>query len=470
MKTKLLFAVLTLLSVVLFASISRAADITATGSGNWSSTVPDAPWPDGIVPNITNDDVDVEAPFVITVDSYAQIQYIYGSGTVVMAPGSTLTIVGDPLGAQGTYQLANLDTSAPGNTVIYTGNSFWAKHQNYCNLVFLNTTTNEYDFYNGLVNSQDPAFAMTIAGDMTLIGNARGGKVKVQQGADFTVNGNLIMSTNCSWDCSLASLTVVSNVTIGGLMIDLDAANGSNYFGGNVIIPSFALGWNITDVTTWGIGGSLTNNAFIAGAGYGSISFNGSGVITGKVFTVPTITVNGSYNIGTTITLLTNTPTLRGTLVFDIAKTNRIILKSYPTNHLTFYYDGILNVINTGPEPAAGSSFKFFTATNYDGTFISTSFPSLSGGKSWVDNLVASGSINVLAASIGSPKITLSKTGSVLTLSWDSTTYPGYRVLAQTNSTGLGTNWSGTGSGTVSPYTTTINPANPAVFYRLSNP
>src|SRR5262245_40203637 len=197
MKTKRIMATLAIAALAQFAWISHAADITATGSGAWGSTVPDAPWPGGIVPG-TNDDVDVEAPFQITVETNAVIQYIYGSGTVTLAPNSTLHILGDPAGAQGTYQLGTLDTSASGNTVIYSGNPFWAKHQNYFHLVFSNTvTTNQVDFYNGFVNTQDPAFAMTVAGDMSVIG-----KIKVQQGDDFAIGGNLLLGTNSTWDTS----------------------------------------------------------------------------------------------------------------------------------------------------------------------------------------------------------------------------------------------------------------------------
>src|SRR5262245_35777413 len=111
MKTKMFMAALAIATLAQFGWTSRAADITATGSGNWGSTVPDAPWPGGIVPG-TNDDVDVESPFVITVETNAIIQYINGSGTVTLATGSTLHIIGDPAGAQGTYQLSTLDASA----------------------------------------------------------------------------------------------------------------------------------------------------------------------------------------------------------------------------------------------------------------------------------------------------------------------------------------------------------------------
>ena len=82
--------------------------------------------------------------------------------------------------------ICELDTSAPSNTVVFLNNPFWAKHQNYCNLVFSNmVTTNLIDFYNGNVSTLDPAAAMTISGDMTVVG-----KIKVQEGADFTIQGN----------------------------------------------------------------------------------------------------------------------------------------------------------------------------------------------------------------------------------------------------------------------------------------
>jgi hypothetical protein len=470
MKTKQIFTVLTILSLVLFASMSRAAWITAINSGSWGDT---NVWDSGTVPG-TNDFAEIDPGYNITVDTNAIVQYIIGNGaaggTVTMAANSTLEILDSSV--SGTFELGLLDASASGNTVIYYDNPFYAKRQNYYNLVFNNTTTNLNDFFNGLVSSQIPATAMTIAGDMTVIG-----KTKVQQGDDFTINGNLILTSNASWDCSSFNLTVKSNLTLGAgaLMVDLDGALGSNYFGGNVIVTSSALGWNLTDVTTWGIGGSLTNDGTIVGRGYGSIFFNGTGNIVGKSFKIPTMTINGTYAIGATITLSTNTQTINGTVVFDIARTNQIVLNA-GTNWLWYTTNGTLNVINSGAEPAVGNSFQLFKASNnhYGGGFASISLPPLSGGHIWVDNLLASGSIAVANGSAGSPIITLSRSGSNLTLSWDSATFSGYEVLALTNSAGVITNlshsWLPTGSGTNSPFTIAINPTNPAVFFRLRNP
>lgn len=468
MKMKQIFSALALLSGLLAAPLSHAAWITAIANGHWEDATI---WDSGTVPGI-DDFAEIDPGFTVTVATNAIVQYIIGNGaaggTVIMAADATLAIT-DPTGAYGTDQLGTLNASAPGNTVVYACNPFWAKECNYYNLTF-NFTNNPPPA--SIVNfnnfSRHGATPMTIAGDMNVIGN-----IRVQEGADITINGNLVLATNASWDCSVANLTVLGDLTLttSALLLDLDGANGANSIGGNVTVAATAIGWNISDVTQWSIGGSLTNHGTIVGKGYGNISFNGTGNIAGsKNIKIPTLTVNGTYNIGLTITLTTNTPTLNGTLVFDLAKTNKIILQSYPTNLLTFYYSGNLQAINTGAAPVSGNTYKFFSATNYGGTFSSISLPGLGGGLSWVDNLAASGSLAVTGAILGAPNISLSKTGNQLTLSWDSTTYPGYRVQAQTNSNGIGTNWSGTGSGTTSPYNITINPANPPVFFRLSNP
>jgi hypothetical protein len=304
------------------------------------------------------------------------------------------------------------------------------------------------------------------------------GNTKVQQGADITICGNLIIGTNSTWDISVADLTVMSNTIITGFLIDRDGAltnalgeMETNRFLGNVTVNKSNWGWSLTDVTTWGVGGSLTNNGTIAGYAYSGISFNGTGNIVGNSFQMGTMTINGTYAIDATITLTTNTPVVNGTVVFDITRTNQIVLKA-GTNWLWYTTNGTLNVINSGATPAVGKSFQLFKANNYGGVYASISFPPLPAGLVWVDNLLTSGSITV--GNLVLPFITLSRTGSNLTLSWDSTNCPGYEVLALTNNAGVITNlshsWLPTGSGTNSPFTIPINPANPPTFFRLRNP
>ena len=61
-----------------------------------------------------------------------------------MAPGSTLYVSGQNEGL-GTQSLGALNATATNCTVVYQGNSFWAKTTNYWNLVF----SGWGDFYNG---------------------------------------------------------------------------------------------------------------------------------------------------------------------------------------------------------------------------------------------------------------------------------------------------------------------------------
>jgi len=479
MKLKQLFEVFAVLLLFYFPSMGLAASITATNSGNWGAA---NIWDSGTAPG-ANDVVFIAAGVNVTVNTNASAQSISDDttgGTVTMAPNSSLIIFGN----DATHQLSTLNTTAAGNTVIYAGNPFFAKQCDYYNLVFANTNYvdpfppfSEYQDFNNFSSPQGPT-PMTIAGNMTLIGHT-----KVQQGsggAPITINGNLTIGAGCAWDSSGDSLMVVSNLYVYGLLEDLNGALGANFFGGDVIVagPSTSVlaytggpytnGWFVSDVITWSIGGSLTNNGSIFGSGYGSISFEGTGTIGGtNAVKIPTITVDGTYAIGTTVTLTTNTPTLNGTLVFDIAHPHQVILSS---NIGTLFYNGLLNVINTGGEPPSGASFKLFDAASYDGTFASTSFPSLPAGLSWIDNTLITGSLDVTGTIIQPPTLTLSRNGGLLTLSWDSTTYPGYSVQGQTNSGGISTNWGPTGSGTISPFSIGIDPKKPAVFFRLSNP
>jgi hypothetical protein len=488
-KAKQLFAGLSILSLALFAPISRAADITATGSGNWSSTVPDAPWPGGVVPG-TNDDVDVEAPFNITVDTNASIQYIYGSGKVTMATGSTLNVIGNPAGSQGTYQLAVLDATAVSNTVVYTGNPFWAKQCDYYNLVFANTNYVDplppylpWQDFNNFSGSGGPT-PMTIAGNMTLMG-----AVKVQQGgggAPITIDGNLIIGRGCAWDCSGDILTVRGNAYIYGLLEDLNGALGTNRITGNAIVagPSnnirayaggpYTNGWFVSDVITWGVGGSLSNNGAIYGTGFGSIIFDGTGVIAGSnALLLPTMTVNGTYTIGTAVTLVTNTPTLNGTLIFDLANAKQIVLLTNAGTAL--YYSGNLEVTNSGAPPSAGAHYQLFNCTNgFGGAFNSTIFPGLPGGLSWVDNLATSGSIAVTGSAAQSI-ITAWQFNPIshqFTVTWTSVPAVTYSILYSSNLTAGFNNVLATGvpSGGSSTTNTVTLPNGNVGFVRIRQP
>lgn len=471
MKNSKLLAAILLLSAMLLPLTSRAQyEMTATNSGNWEDPTI---WDSGIVPGVTNY-ADIPTGINVTVSSNAIVEYIQDLGTVTMAPNATLNIIGDTNGAYGDQNLGVLDATATGNTVIYSGNAHWAQNVSYYNLVFSGYGT----FWNGGVGPYDYEGPTTIAGNLTVSGTAG-----LQDDSLITVDGNVTMGgigcSNIVWDSSQGGLTILGSTIVGsGAKLKTLDANGADNLNSLTIAGGLV---NLGDSTNWFVTGNFTNiNGTLLGSAYSAINFFGTtGTITGTPFNLQTFNVTGTYEISAKINVLTNTPGLDGsTLVFDLANPGQIVLSpnaNQGTNLAaigTFYFptNGNLEIINSGPAPVSGSTYQFFSANSYAGTFASISLPALPNGLSWVNNLATGGSFTVSGGSVAPPVLTLSRIGGQLTLSWNSTTYPGYEVQAQTNKSGIGRTWTDVGSGTVSPYTVTINPANPPVFYRLSNP
>ncbi len=407
---------------MMLASNGLAADITTTNSGNWTSTTPDAPWPGGVVPAST-DDVDVEPPGVLTVDSTASIDFIFGDGSVIMTPNSTLTIVGNN-GGEGTQSLALLDTSAASNSVVYKGNAFFCKHQNYYNLTLSGFGT----LYTGDIGIPgDGPVPITIAGNFILDGTAN-----LQAATPITVNGNATIGTNSTFDCSVAPVTVAGNTTVNGTLVDFAGGpNPDDVFNNITINPSGK--WNITDVIEWLVTGNVTNNGAILSGGSGGdggITFTNTGIVIGNPFTVANLIVNGTTTVSTTITA-TNFVGFGGTFVFDLGAAQHEIICGQP-----LAYGGNLTVVNSGPTPTVNSTYQLFSAPSYSGGFTTESLPPLPAGLAWQDNLATSGSITVVSTAPSGPTIVSSQFNPAtqqFTLAWSSAPAATYSVLYSSN-------------------------------------
>jgi hypothetical protein len=84
--------------------------------------------------------------------------------------------------------------------------------------------------------------------------------------------------------------------------------------------------------------------------------------------------------------------------------------------------------------------------------------------------LAVTGTLGVKPVSTNAPTLATSKSGNNLTLSWPAD-HAGWRLQAQTNSSGIGTNWfTVSGSTNGLSVTVPIVSTNPCVFYRLVYP
>lgn len=462
-------AALGLIALLFLPLNSSAQDGEATNSsGNWSSTITNMPWADGLVPT-SNTVVEIEPPVVVTVDiTNAICDYIFGSGELDMAPNSTLSVT-DPTYSFGTATLATMNATAVGNTVIYTANSFFCKHTDYYNLSLVGGGT----LYTGNLGPTQPGVPMTIYGNLVLAAAPTHSNA-VQLAFGMTVNGNMMIGAGTEFDSSVAPITVFGNTTVDGELFDgAGSANLDDIFM-NITIDPGGL-WNISDVDEWEVTGNVTNNGTILAAGptgQGGITFTNTGIVIGNPFSIANLIVNGTTTFSTTVTA-TNFVGFGGTMEFDLGAAQHEIICSNQLN-----YGGNLVVINSGPAPTAGSVYQLFSAPSYTNSFASETFPPLPAGLAWVDHTTNNGTISVVSTVPPSaPVITSSKFNPAtqqFTLIWSSQPSLTYSVLYSSNLvTDQFTNQvlvTGIASGGTSTTNTVTLPAGSTGFLRVSQP
>jgi hypothetical protein len=525
MKTKQIIIPLIVLSLALCASASRADTITANaGGGNWHSG---STWAGGIAPSASDDAVITPA---VNVDSTISIHsltingggtfYVGAalnasgdlilSGTATVQQGATVTIGGNLTISSGTtYDPSCNDFSVTGDTsvsgILKDGCGI---NSHLADVLGGNVTVNsggvwqltdvaEWSVGGNIVNN----------GSITInIGNGNAGITftgsgKTISGNSFpipkmVVNGTIQNSMALTVATALSgsgTLTVGANttLTLGGTVTvgTLDASASPNtvtYSGAAQTVKAASynqLTLSGSNVKTFSSGstvsGDLTVSSPVRAAINATVTVTGTTTVNSGATLSGTGTLNGATVIngtiapGPTIGTLTlgSNPGLNGAAVMEINRTAspNADLLSISGNPLT--YSGTLTVNNLGPALVAGNTFQLFSASSYSGVFGTVTLPTLSPNLAWSNTLASNGTISVVSTlAPGTPNILLSSSGGNLTLSWDTGTFPGYTVQAQTNSTGAGfsTNWIDTGSS--SPLIVPINPSNSSVFFRLVHP
>ena len=457
-------------------ALGAAANVTLD-DGNIGITVSDVSTASGIAVNNTN------ATFIIS-------NNITGSSSTALTktgPG-TLVLIG-PNTYAGTLNIDGNDTANDGTTVI-------ANNQAIANLLAVPTVP--YIFIrNNNAGSSTLALdgsqgSITVAPDISLAGRNNTVPAIENLAGSNTISGNITMvvgggNYEIQSDSGTLALTaplplatpislpVRTNTFLGaGNIIAFGVIQDYSLGGTNVSIMVVKQGTGILTLPAANTytGPTVVTNGVLSLPSPGSISTNtvtvsGSGLLVGNGTIAGPVTVQsgGSIETGSTNTIgmlnLSGPLTLSGNTIVKINKTAGT--HDLFSGQSSVNYGGTLTVTNLAGTLTTSDSFALFSpgasASNF-ASIVGSPGPGLAYS-------FTNGVLSVVTGVVNPEPITPHLSGSTLTLTWPST---GWTLQSQTNALGKGlsTNWVDVaGSSSSNTNVSTINPTNPAVFYRL---
>jgi hypothetical protein len=414
-------------------------------------------------------------------------------------------------GQNTTPSIAVLDCTAPGNLVVWTNfnGTPVPKATTYYDLILGHTGSAQFRLHGAglsilhdltIINSAGVVSwptDLTIPGTLTYSASGgtaatltnsltvgafhqTAGTVAINAGLTLTVTGTGVGAWSRSGGTFAPSSTGTVRFTgaapdIGGsvangftsLLIDSTAANAT----------ASGVALYVTNALTIASGGSLDVTALSgnAHAMLGAESFFGSGTLKGSVTTVSGSKIYGATDsaYGTNRITADLTMATGSTINLDVNSSAGAVNDGVAVT-------GALTLNNTSfrlKAPSAGAAID--TANDY--TLVTAGSISGTPVLNWITAPANSGSYSLVVSGTsiklhfggtpGSPVLSSVVGGGNITLSWDSTGFPGYILQGQTNSTGIGSSgWGPVPSGNTSPVPVAIDPANPAVFFRLFKP
>ena len=292
---------------------------------------------------------------------------------------------------------------------------------------------------NGVVNANGKAISTDLVAGGGTIRNQGGGNGMLEVGAG---NGNNTLDgTLALLDGAAGSLGLVKR---GSGTLTITAAQ--TFSGGLVISNGTVL---VSNTTGSGTGGGAV-------AVYGG-ALGGNGSIAGAVSVATGATLSPGASVGKL--MVNNTLTLAGNTVIEVDKINGTNDQVVAT---TVNYGGTLTITDLSGGLSAGDSFGVFSASSRTGDFASI-VGSPGANLAWNFN-PTNGVLSVVSAGVNPPTLLFSVATNTLTLSWAE---PGFKLQSQTNSSGIGTNWFDYPDSS-NPVNVAIDPANPSVFFRLT--
>jgi len=314
-----------------------------------------------------------------------------------------------------------VNTNNSWNAAVYLGDS---THLTGGITLNAKTTNNVSDGDIGFVNSG----VMTIGGQNTSGINTYANTIILGLTANKGKSATLVAATGGEVDFAgpiLANGTdTTAGITVGdalhGGTVKLLAAN--TYAGG----------------TTVANGTLLVNNTTGSGTGTNKMAVNSGGLLGGAGIIAGTVTVNAGAALAPSgvpgiLTISNNLTLAAGSTTYFQIKASPLTNNGVKVGGL-LTAGGTLNVTNIGAAPpAAGASFKLFTAGGYSGGFSGVTLPALAPGLGWNTNsLNTAGQLSVISIV---PKInTVTSSGANLVFSGGGGQPRGsYYVLCSTN-------------------------------------
>jgi hypothetical protein len=329
-----------------FVSLASAATITTTGSGNWNSTIPNAPWPGGIVP-LATDNVIISVGRTVTLTTNSTITNLTLNATtskLVINNGQILTVSGIFLNSGTTTNGVNgpgtilftgtttfgilTPTGVQPNVVVGDGLSANTVTVGGNPLIFnltvnigstLNTNTRTLTV-NGTFTNNSTLTGTT--GQLRLYGNFSNAgtlslgsiQVRFYGTANQTIQGfTTTGAVNMLKTGGIATFT--GNVSGGGLTIN---GIGGTLHLGSGLIHTFSGTWTRTNGTLGGgssllkIGGNVTGTGGTFTPMLGTVEYTRNGSQTAAVLTYNNLTLSG-----TSAKTFSTTPTVNGVLSLE---------------------------------------------------------------------------------------------------------------------------------------------------------
>jgi hypothetical protein len=384
-----------------FVSLASATTITTTGSGNWNSTIPNAPWPGGIVP-LATDNVIISSGRTVTLITNSTITNLTLSATtskLVINNGQILTVSGVFLNSGTTTNGVNgpgtilftgtttfgilTPTGVQPNVVVGDGLSTNTVTVGGNPLIFnltvnigstLNTNTRTLTV-NGTLRNNGVIIGTTsifnLIGDFNNTGN-----FAFSGAGRLSLSGNYINTRTVSLFSARVQFTGTANQTIQGFtttgVVNMLKTGGIATFTGNVsgggltingiggtlnlgteLIHTFSGTWTRTNGVLDGgssllkIGGSVTGTGGTFTPGLGTVEYNRVGAQTAAVVTYNNLTLSG-----TLIKTFSTTPTING--IFSLEGTATVTVT---TGVVTYGINATLKYNTATPRNASSEEW-----------------------------------------------------------------------------------------------------------------